>query len=77
MATRIITSCDMCKEDIRGEYVNATVYGVEICTRCYRVSTAHDIVKLLKLDDIKIMAKDDWQNAVKITTIKNNEDVGF
>lgn len=52
-----ILSCDHCEESINMvdvQFIDAMVYGVVLHTRCYRVMTADQLLRVLALDAILV-----------------------
>jgi hypothetical protein len=70
MTTTTVTTriCDICKEEIikTDLYINAGTYGIDAHRICARDLNFQETVRLLILDEIKIMVDDDWDNAKKL-----------
>ena len=66
--TIVTLICDRCKEEIDQEerYINAETYGFIFHVLCFTSMSAHELVRLLTLDEIKIMVDGRWEDAEKI-----------
>jgi len=73
MSETTLIKCDQCEQIINSDefYINASVYGVDICFSCFQLMDAHEIIKKLGLDDIKVMKPNEWDAARKIISFPN------
>lgn len=68
-----IVRCDKCGISIaeKTKYINANTYGRDFCVNCFINMNALDLVKILNLDEIKLMYINDWENSAKICYMDN------
>lgn len=68
---KVTLTCDKCKNsiDIKDLFISAGTYGVDIHIVCLNTMNAVELIKLLRLDEIKLMHYNDWQNAEKVISI--------
>jgi len=72
MASRVtktvVITCDKCKNSIDEsvKYIDAMTYGCTFHVPCFKEMTAHELVQIMQLDEIKLMRYDDWEHAEKI-----------
>ena len=73
--TTTVVTCDVCKFEIGNNdiYINAGTYGIDSHRDCAINLDFFQTVKLLGLDEIKVMRFDDWDNARKLVSFKSRE----
>ena len=63
-----VRNCDVCKlkinKDVR--YINANFYAKDFHIMCLMMIDALTIIKILGLDEIKVMVNNDWATAIKL-----------
>lgn len=71
--TTVTITCDVCKQELGNneQYVNAGTYGVEVCLPCAEGMNMKQVIKLLGLDDIKVMTALEWESAVKYIRVED------
>jgi hypothetical protein len=69
--TQVQLNCDKCTLSIPidTKYINAMSYGVVFHIECLKLMTAHELIKIMDLDEVKLMTDEDWTGAVRVTGI--------
>jgi hypothetical protein len=72
---QVTMNCDLCTLSIPVDekYINAMTYGVVFHIDCLKRMTAHQLVKIMDLDDVKLMFDKDWENAKRLTGIADGQ----